>query len=189
MSTTLSLLTLVHVGLSLAAIGAGFLWLGLALHGRPLGPSAAVFLATTGLTTGTGFLFPFNGFTPAIGVGVVSVPIIMAACVAAYAKRLRGWWSAVFAITAMAGLYLNSFVLVAQMSQKVPALQSLAPTQREAPFACAQLGLLLVFIALTIRLVRQTRTPRPAAVPDASTTQPVPVLQGVRVATRQGDHS
>ncbi len=42
-------------------------------------------------------------------------------------------------------LYLNSFVLVAQLFQKVPALHALAPTGSEPPFAAAQGVVLLAF--------------------------------------------
>lgn len=50
----------------------------------------------------------------------------------------------------MIALYLNVFVLVAQLFDKVPALKVLAPTKTEAPFKEAQLGVLLLFVVLTI---------------------------------------
>jgi uncharacterized membrane protein SirB2 len=42
------------------------------------------------------------------------------------------------------------FVLVAQLFQKVPVLQALAPTQTEAPFLIAQTIVLLAFIVIGI---------------------------------------
>ena len=40
----------------------------------------------------------------------------------------------IIANPAMIALYLNVFVLIAQLFQKVPALKALAPTQTELPF-------------------------------------------------------
>jgi hypothetical protein len=51
---------------------------------------------------------------------------------------------------AVAALYLNVFVLVAQGFMKVPALHALAPTQSEPPFAIVQGIVLVIFIALGI---------------------------------------
>ena len=57
---------------------------------------------------------------------------------------------------------LNVFVLIVQLSQKVPALKALAPTQTEAPFVAAQLIALVLFVVLAILAVRQFR-PQKAA--------------------------
>ena len=45
---------------------------------------------------------------------------------------------------------LNVFVLVAQSFVKVAALNALAPTQSEPPFAIAQAAVLLIFILIGI---------------------------------------
>jgi hypothetical protein len=50
----------------------------------------------------------------------------------------------------MIALYLNVFVGVVQAFQKMPALQSLAPTQSEPPFQLTQLVTLLLFVGITI---------------------------------------
>jgi hypothetical protein len=50
----------------------------------------------------------------------------------------------------MIALYLNVFVLIAQLFQKVPSLKALAPTQTDPPFLVAQLSTLLIFALLTI---------------------------------------
>lgn len=47
-------------------------------------------------------------------------------------------------------LYLNVFVLVVQLFLKVPALNTLAPTQSEAPFKVVQLIVLLLFVLLGV---------------------------------------
>jgi len=57
----------------------------------------------------------------------------------------------------MIALYLNVFVLVAQLFQKVPALKTLAPTQSEPPFQIAQGAALVLFVVLAILAVRQFR--------------------------------
>jgi hypothetical protein len=53
-------------------------------------------------------------------------------------------------ITAMITLYLNVFVLVAQLFLKAPVLKAMAPTQTEPPFKLTQLVVLVVFVVLTI---------------------------------------
>ena len=59
-------------------------------------------------------------------------------------------------------LYLNTFVLVVQSFEKVPALKALAPTQKEPPFAIAQGTVLVAFIVLTIFAVKGFRNPQVA---------------------------
>jgi len=58
----------------------------------------------------------------------------------------------------MIALYLNVFVLIAQLFQKVPALKALAPTQTDPPFLVAQLSTLLIFILLTIAAALRFRS-------------------------------
>jgi hypothetical protein len=47
------------------------------------------FLVTTVATSVTGFFFLFRGFTPAYGLGVISIFILAAAIYALYVHRLR----------------------------------------------------------------------------------------------------
>jgi hypothetical protein len=58
---------------------------------------------------------------------------------------------------ACAAFYFNVFVLVVQSFEKVPALNALAPTQKEPPFAIAQIAVLALFVILTILSVRKFR--------------------------------
>jgi len=60
-------------------------------------------------------------------------------------------------IDAVIGLYLNFFVLIAQLFGKVPALKALAPTQTEAPFKVAQFTALVAFLLLGIFATRGVR--------------------------------
>jgi hypothetical protein len=60
-------------------------------------------------------------------------------------------------VTAAIALYFNCFVFVVQSFEKVPALHALAPTQKEPPFAIAQLALMALFIVLTVMAVKRFR--------------------------------
>jgi hypothetical protein len=107
-------------------------------------------LTTAAATSITGFLFPFHGFTPGIGIGILSL-IVLAIAFLALRFRLAGGWSRTYAITAVLALYFNVFVLVVQLFEKVPALRAIAPTQSEPPFQMAQAAVLLLFAVLGIR--------------------------------------
>jgi len=50
----------------------------------------------------------------------------------------------------MVAQYLNVFVLIVQLFQKVPVLKAMAPTQSEPPFLLTQLVVLALFIVLTV---------------------------------------
>ena len=171
-----SVLTPVHVAISLAAIAAGFVVLYGLVTARPMSGWTAVFLATTAATSLSGFLFPFERFLPSHAVGIVSLLIFPATVFALYGRRLAGRWRAAYVVTAVVLLYLNVFVLVAQGFQKVPALKALAPTQSEPPFAAAQGTVLVFFVAATVLAVRRFR---PGLVP-AATPSPEPVATGGR---------
>jgi hypothetical protein len=58
----------------------------------------------TVLTSVTGFLFPIHGFTPALGVGIVSCAILVIALFAYYRERLIGAWRWIYVATAIASL-------------------------------------------------------------------------------------
>jgi hypothetical protein len=53
-----------------------------------------------------------------------------------------------FAVGAVLALYLNVFVLLAQLFLRLPALIVAAPTQKEPPFLVTQLIVLALFIWL-----------------------------------------
>jgi len=106
-------------------------------------------LASTVATSATGFFFPFRGVTPGIIVGIISLLLLAVAIFAQYFRRFVGAWRWIYVVTAMIALYLNVFVLIAQLFQKVPSLKALAPTQTDPPFVVAQLSTLLIFVLLT----------------------------------------
>ena len=139
-----------HVVISLIGIFAGFVVVYGLLKGKRLDAWTGLFLLMTLLTSVTGFFFPFQGFTPAIAVGIVSLVVLAIATFARYGRKLDRAWRWIYVVTAMLALYLNVFVLIVQLFQKVPALKSLAPTQAEPPFQVAQLVALTIFVVLTI---------------------------------------
>jgi hypothetical protein len=149
--------TTLHVAISLVAIASGLVVLVGMLRARRLPGWTALFLLTTVLTSVTGFMFPISGFTPAIGVGVVSMVTLAVALAALYVKRLDRFWRWVYVTTALAALYFNVFVLIAQSFQKVPGLRTLAPTQSEPPFLIAQVAALIAFLVLGAMATRKFR--------------------------------
>jgi hypothetical protein len=142
--------TFVHVLISLIGIFSGLVVvLGLCAAKR-LDGWTALFLTTTVLTSVTGFLFPFHGFLPSYGVGIISLVVLTVAILARYTFHMAGGWRRTYVITAAIALYLNCFVLVVQLFLKVPALKAIAPTQTEPPFKIAQASVLLLFVVLTV---------------------------------------
>ncbi len=142
--------TFFHVLLSLIGIVSGFVVVLGFIGGKQLHRWTTVFLATTVLTSVTGFLFPVHHFMPSHAIGIISLLVLALAIYALYVRRLAGPWRRVFVITASIAQYLNFFVLIVQLFMKVPALKVLAPTQSELPFKATQLTTLVVFALLTI---------------------------------------
>ena len=157
MISGLSPFTVFHVAISLMAIVSGIaVILGLLASKRPDGWTI-VFLATTLATSITGFFFPFHGFTPAIGLGILSTVVLLAIAVARYAFHLEGAWRWIYAAGAVVLVYFNVFVLIVQSFQKVPVLKLLAPTQSEPPFVVVQALVLLIFVGLSVGASRRFR--------------------------------
>ena len=157
-----STFTLVHVILSLVAILSGLVVLFGMLSSKMHEGWTAFFLATTVLTSVTGFPFPRDHILPSHIVGVISLVVLAIAIFALYGRRLAGRWRWVYVAGAMLALYLNVFVLVVQSFLKIPSLKSLAPTQSEPPFVVVQAVVLLIFIALGVLAVRSFH-PQPGA--------------------------
>ena len=102
---------LFHVALSFVGILAGFAVLAALLRGedRPDGWTH-VFLITTLATSLTGFLFPFNGFTPAIGTGIVATLVMIATLLALYRFNREGSWRRIYVIGAVTSLGASEVV-------------------------------------------------------------------------------
>jgi hypothetical protein len=164
MSDGLVLLTQVHTAISLVGIASGLVVLRGIFRGEMLPRWTAVFLATTVLTSVSGYFFPFHRLLPSHVVGAVSLIVLAVVIWARYGRAMEGRWARVYVVGAVVALWLNVFVLVAQLFDKVPALHALAPTQSEPPFGIAQLLVLAIFVVLGMRALRTTRsaTVRPA---------------------------
>jgi hypothetical protein len=127
-----STFTLAHVVLSLIGIFSGIIVLFGMFSAKRLAGWTQLFLATTVLTSVTGFFFPFDQFLPSHKVGILSLIVLAVAIFAHYARHLAGAWRSTYVITAAIALYLNVFVLIAQLFQKVPALSDGADPIRAA---------------------------------------------------------
>ncbi len=138
--------TLIHIVISLLGLISGLVVLGGWIAGTGFRGWTGVFLITTAATSVTGFFFPFRGFTPAYAVGGLSLLLLAVAVYALCVRRLAGAWRKTYVFTALTALYLNVFVLVAQLFQKTPALKELAPTQTEPAFGLTQGLILVLFI-------------------------------------------
>jgi len=153
----MSPLLFVHVVLSLIGIAAGLVVLYGLLTGKPHGGWTAVFLATTVLTSVTGFPLPATQLLLSHIVGALSLVLLAVAIAALYVYDLAGAWRWIYVASALTALYLNVFVGVVQSFQKLGFLRALAPTQSEAPFLVAQVLVLALFIVLGVVAVKRFR--------------------------------
>jgi hypothetical protein len=160
---SLTTFTLLHVLISLIGIVAGLIAMIGWLKSDPSRTPTAIFLATTILTSVTGFLFPFTKLLPSHIVGIISLVLLAFATLALYGKHLSGIWRPTFTVTALLSLYLNVFVLIIQAFLKIPLLKSWAPTQTEPPFLIVQGTAFLLFLVLTILTSVKFRPVRLAA--------------------------
>ena len=116
-----------------------------------------LFLLTTVLTSLTGYLFPVEHVLPSHIIGAISLVVLAIAMVALYGQNVKGGWRRTYVISAVIALYFNGFVLVAQSFMKVPVLHALAPKGAEPPFAIVQLIVLVAFIWLGFKAVKNFR--------------------------------
>lgn len=154
---SLAAFTIVHVLISLAAIASGVVVVLGMLRADRLAGWSAVFLALALLTSLTGFLFPIKSFTPALGTGLISTVILIAALWALYGGHLKRGWRPLYVLCAVAALYLNVLVLIVQAFQKVPPLHRLAPTGAEPAVLVAQTAALIAFVAVGFLAMRRFR--------------------------------
>ena len=151
------LLTIIHTLLSLVAIVSGIpVVLGFLKNETSRWTTTNV--VTTGLTLVTSFMFPYNGFTPAIGVGILCILIFLPTIYAKYRTSLTGIWRLVWVVGTTALLYFNCFVLIAQSFGKIPPLFGGAPIAGGPLFGIAQGILLIVAIVLGFLAARRFGT-------------------------------
>ncbi len=152
----------IHIALSLVGIASGLLVLVALVGGRLHSGWTSLFLATTVLTSVTGYPLPPFGWDPPRIVGTISLVVLAIALLAYYVFHATGAWRWIYIVTALIALFFNCFVAVVQSFEKIPALHALAPTQAELPFKIAQIALLAIFVVLGIFAVKRTR-PQAAA--------------------------
>jgi hypothetical protein len=149
--------TLLHTLISLVGITAGLVVVGGLIAGQRLDGWTGLFLVTTGLTSVTGFGFPFTHLLASHQVGILSLVILPFVIVARYWTHLVGRWRGVYVGGTVVVLYLNFFVLVVQLFRRIPALLVSAPTQKEPPFVLTQLLVLALFAVLGIAAYKRFR--------------------------------
>jgi len=114
----MTILTFVRVVLSLVGILFGFVVVGGFLTAKTTRRLDRAFSCDHGLTSVTGFLFPFHRFLPSHAL-----------------FHLAGPWRRTYVICAVIALYLNVFVLIAQFFMNIPGLKALAPTLQNRRFS------------------------------------------------------
>jgi hypothetical protein len=150
--TTLSMdpLTLTHVLITLIAIVSGLVVVAQMLKGVLNGGWTGTFLATSVLTSATGYLFHQSGPqpTPAQLVGAVALLVLVPTLYGLYLKHLAGVWRPVYVVGALISLWFNVFVLIIQSFIKIPALHALVPAiPPSGPiFGATQLVVLVAFV-------------------------------------------
>jgi len=145
----LAAFTALHVANSLLGIASGFA----ALILGPLGSRAtravtALFLATTLVTSVTGFMFPFTHLGPGHITGALTLVALVPALLALYHYRLAGPWRRIYTTGAAVALYLNVFIAVLQAFGKMTLLHPLTPRLTAPPLLATQLVVLALFVAL-----------------------------------------
>jgi hypothetical protein len=154
---SLSAFTTLHVVISLIAIVAGLIVMFGMLGSHRMPALTGLFLLFTILTSVTGFGFPFEKLLPSHMIGILSLVLLLIACITLYGARLAGASRWIYVVTALASLYLNVFVLVVQGFLKIPALAAVAPGNPPSGpvFAVVQGIVLLFFIIMIVGAVRR----------------------------------
>ena len=151
--------TLVHVIISLVAVGSGIAVALAMMNNNRLPGWTALFLLTTALTSVTGF-FLFTQFGPPHVFGIVTLIVMIPVLLGRYVYDLRGWWRLIYIVGALLVLWLNAVVAVIQFFEKFTFLKPLAPTQTEPPFVITQVVVLaLVVVAGIVAAFRFQRAP------------------------------
>jgi hypothetical protein len=149
-----------HTILSLVALVAGACVMSMLINNRRPDLWTILFLLTMIATDVTGFMFPFTKLLPSHYTGILSLVLLALALIAQYVLAFAGAARWIYALTMGIAVYLNFFVFVTQLFLKVPALHALAPNapdNPEPPFAIAQGVLLVIFIFLIWKSIRNFR--------------------------------
>ena len=166
-------LVLAHTAISVIAIALGFVVVDAMLGAKHPPRTVLWFLATTFLTTRTGFIFfQRDQILPSHVTGIVALIVLAPTVYALFLRKLAGGWRHAYVIGAVVSLYLNVFVLVVQLFLKVPALHALAPNapaNPEPPFKIAQGVVLVLFVAIGFFAMKRFHPERVAELAPART--------------------
>jgi hypothetical protein len=154
---SLSAFTTLHVVISLIAIVAGLIVMFGMLGSQRMPALTGLFLLFTILTNVTGLMFPFEKLLPSHILSVISLVLLVIACITLYGTGLAGASRWIYAVTALASLYINVFVLVIQSFLKILALAAVAPGNPPSGpvFAVVQGIVLLFFVIMMVGAVRR----------------------------------
>jgi hypothetical protein len=154
---SLSAFTTLHVVISLIAIVAGLIVMFGMLRSQRMPALTGLFLLFTILTNVTGLMFPFEKLLPSHILSVISLVLLVIACITLYGTGLAGASRWIYVVTALASLYINVFVLVIQSFLKIPALAAVAPGNPPSGpvFAVVQGIVLLFFVIMIVGAVRR----------------------------------
>lgn len=144
-----------HVALSLVALLSGALVVRNFFGSRTPAGITALFLATAIATSAGGFLFPSARVGLGHVVGAVSLVVLVPTVLARYGGHLSGPWRWIYVVGAIAALYLNAVIAVAQTFMKVPVLRPLAPSLTAPTFLLAQAAVAALFIGLGAAALRR----------------------------------
>ena len=154
-----SAFTLVHLLISVAGIGSGFVVVSGMLHNRHRHGWATIFMVTSMLTSLTGFLFPFPRLLPSHILGLLSLTVLTLAIFARTAFQLEGPWRAVYVISITSALYFNCVAAVIQAFAKIPALRRAAPAASDPLSLAAHATVFVAFIVVTALATRRFQVP------------------------------
>jgi hypothetical protein len=146
--SALFVLTLAHVIFSLIVVVAGMRLVQSFLTNHRSPVAQHCFFVVTALTLITSFLFPFQGVTPGIAIGILCVLVFIPTWFAAYRSRLTRPWRLVYVAGSVLLLYLNCVVLIVQSFQKIGFLHEIAPVGNESAVTASQAVLLLLAVAV-----------------------------------------
>lgn len=148
---SLPVFTTLHVVISLIAIAAGLIVMFGMLGSNRMPSLTGLFLLFTILTSVTGLMFPFEKLLPSHILSIISLVLLVIACITLYATKLAGVSRWIYAVTALAALYINVFVLLIQAFLKIPALTAVAPgNPPSGPVFGVVQGIALVFFVIVI---------------------------------------
>jgi hypothetical protein len=156
MFANLTLYTAIHVILGVLALGLGVLALYRLANFVMKSKLVAVYWAMSALTTATGFGFPFVKFLPSHMIGILSMLSLVAMALAAYRLKSR-LGRVVYVLSTSISVYFLTFVAIAQVFTKVPALNAHGPGIDGTPFIVVQTLVLAIFIGGTTKVLRASR--------------------------------